>query len=576
MAIPEKRYIFAANNLSIPMKHLFLLFLLTPLLVLAQRADWMGELPDSAYLSELSVPGSHDTGTGYEFESVFLQAFSQTQTLTIDEQLARGIRAFDFRPRATGGTLKCAHGVATLKLTFADALASIVGFLAEHPTEFAVLHLLYATEYDSEQNDYNALLTTLLRSETVAPRLIAFRPDLTVADMRGRILLLSRNDMPACEGYVGGVFSGWPGDSEDFATQKRASIENRRRDFDAASRAKAAVQDISTYSSGHADTKTTAMQRLLAYTQRPRQLTSASQQLFVLNFLSAYAGSLSLSTSYADNAAIQNAALVAYLADHTGPTGFVMMDYAGVDDAQPVSSAQTMGLAAVNAIIDNNFRYLPRAHAAAAPDGFEDVTHLLANPCFEAATKWKNTNGFTATQLGVAEQYDKTFDTYQLVSSAPAGTYRLTCQGFYRHGSLDQARQRHDDGSERLLARLYLGAKTNFATLPSIFSAGLDPVANTLWEANVDLNGEQLYAVDTLEYTLTAPKNLRIGVTKSTAAATDWTTFTNFRLYYRPLPDAVAAPRAEERDEKVYTIGGQQVSRAGHGVFIIGGKKVVK
>lgn len=570
---------------------LLLSLLLFPLLAVAQRTDWMRDLPDEAYLSEVSIPGSHDSGTASEFESIFLQAFSQTQTLSIDEQLERGVRAIDLRPRVVSGELRCAHGIATLKLTMANALKSVVDFLNAHPTEFVVAHLLYATEYDSEQNDYNTLLTTLLTSETIKPHLIKFAPALTVADMRGKLLLLSRNDMKACTGYTGGVFSGWPGDSEDWFTQKHASIENRYRDYSTLSKAKAAVQDISTYSSGKAQTKTDAALRLADFMQQHRVYLSPVQQTFSLNFLSAYSGSLSLSTGYADNAAIQNKAIADHLSDHTGPVGIIMMDYAAVDDAQPVSKAATMGLEAVNAIIDNNFRYLPLSHARTAPDGFEEVTNLIKNAAFEVnAQRWQNTNGFTATQMGVAEQYNKNFDTYQTITSAPAGTYRLVLRGFYRCGGADEAYKSHHDGTEQRLALAYLGDKTNTMPLPSIYASpqaandanngwsGLFP--NTLWEANVDLNAEQYYETDMLEYEQPTTQSLRLGVMKTQTIAYDWTTFTDFRLFYRPLADAITAPQQDaQAPQTVYTLSGQRLpatAKLPRGLYIQDGHKTIR
>lgn len=63
---------------------------------------------------------------------------------------------------------------------------------------------------------------------------------------------------------------------------------------------------------------------------------------------------------------------------------------------------------------------------------FEDNT---GNPDFNGnnGRGWSGT-GFTATNKGVAEFYNTTFDAYQELPYMPAGEYTLTCSGFYRNG----------------------------------------------------------------------------------------------------------------------------------------------
>ena len=90
----------------------------------AYADDWMGRLPDHAYVAQLSIPGTHDTATGEGFLSSSPEGdtFSKAQDLTLSEQLEDGIRAFDFRPSYKDGYLNCAHGISQTNITFQKGL----------------------------------------------------------------------------------------------------------------------------------------------------------------------------------------------------------------------------------------------------------------------------------------------------------------------------------------------------------------------------------------------------------------------------------------------------------------------
>ena len=51
--------------------------------------NWMSELPDNAYVAQVSIPGTHDTATGH---GTTMDTYSKTQEITIDQQLELGIR----------------------------------------------------------------------------------------------------------------------------------------------------------------------------------------------------------------------------------------------------------------------------------------------------------------------------------------------------------------------------------------------------------------------------------------------------------------------------------------------------
>ena len=151
-------------------------------------SDWMKYLPDNVYLSQVSMPGSHDActmyGSHYEYKSgmpgeryhfkwlqnvVFgymnVTKIIKAQELSIEEQLAAGVRMFDLRPSASGSSLQdlpIHHGIAALgdptrggytpggsgrqelsPFMLSHLLDRFVNFLNEHPDETVLIHMKY-------------------------------------------------------------------------------------------------------------------------------------------------------------------------------------------------------------------------------------------------------------------------------------------------------------------------------------------------------------------------------------------------------------------------------------------------
>jgi hypothetical protein len=84
---------------------------------------------------------------------------------------------------------------------------------------------------------------------------------------------------------------------------------------------------------------------------------------------------ISMSDGYRDNASHTNAFIVDYLRNNEpGPTGIIMMDYAGVDESNGYA---TQGKALVEAIINNNFGYLEDALSVSAPQASESANSTV-------------------------------------------------------------------------------------------------------------------------------------------------------------------------------------------------------
>ena len=224
-------------------------------------------------------------------------------------------------------------------------------------------------------------------------------------------------------------------------------------------------------------------------------------------------------------------------------------------------------------------------------EGETDLTFLLKNPGFdEYGSGWSGT-AFSAAGPDVAEFFNTTFDTYQVLRDMPAGTYRFLCQGFYRDGDYVVAYPARQNGTEQLRAELYVNDVAQpFMSLfdesvPYTYSPYTYP--DNVWTAHSAFNIDGEYAANEVEYKLEQRGDLRLGIVKDEHKTNDWTCFDNFRLYFKALPTAIREMTGTSVDGPVdvYTVSGVKV-RSGvasgkvvdglaEGIYIVGGRKVV-
>lgn len=121
--------------------------------------NWMSGIKDSALLSDISIPGTHDSGT--KLVDGIYGAWATTQPLTITEQLNAGIRYFDLRLEYTTSVyynVRIVHGSIVCyneqggHLRLWEVLEDMYSFLRSHPSETVIV----SVKQDAG-NDINAL-----------------------------------------------------------------------------------------------------------------------------------------------------------------------------------------------------------------------------------------------------------------------------------------------------------------------------------------------------------------------------------------------------------------------------------
>ena len=570
------------------MKKSLTIALLLLLAVPLHAENWMKRLPDNAYISTLSIPGSHDTGTGSGFPGIstsiygpFGDRYARTQDKNLEEQWNIGVRAFDFRPCIKDSYINVNHGIMPTNLRFDDALYFLRDKLIENPSEFAIIHLLHASDGDNNASNYGERLLELLNRDDLKDFFVEFKNTLTVRDMRGKILLLSRDQY--ADKPVGGFFRNWTGQL-DWNAQRNGQITGLDGET-----AKLYVQDFAeTHREGDLDRKVAAVKQLLDFSTKHKTSTATSI-VWVYNFASAYSKTsrlyipfivdqeISSSDGYRDNAAHTNAAIIEYLADPSntaGPTGIILADYVGVNSS---NGYETRGQELVDALIANNFRYLKDMYQVGENDATAskplDMSARIVNPCF-------NSNlllGWEGNQFGAenpkenAEHFNCDFDTHQTISNLPNGVYAIGCKAFYRCGEAQEAYE-HFRLKDRTLRNAQLYATTGLETLTfpivSPFSKSITVAKGVGREAYANNGTRKYYIPDDMiaaghyMHTLGYYENvvfagvdnhtLTFGVSKSQMAGIDWCVFDDFTLtYYGNTEDAYKKWLTEMKKRKV-------------------------
>lgn len=187
----------------------------------------------------------------------------------------------------------------------------------------------------------------------------------------------------------------------------------------------------------------------------------------------------------------------------------------------------------------------------------KDLTSKIVNANYDdGGNGWSGTG--PSLQHGVAEHYNKTYNTYQKITGMPNGVYAVSMSGFYRAGNAEPAYQNwKNKTAEAYYAKLYAVAGED-----SVRTAIMSPFKGV--SPGNSLGGNESSVTDG-DYTYYVPNDreaaanyfaagyyadnkvlvgindgtLTIGLDKTQSIGGDWTTFDNWKLtYYGNKADA--------------------------------------
>ncbi|XP_059364806.1 1-phosphatidylinositol phosphodiesterase-like [Carassius carassius] len=136
---------------------------------------WMRTLDDNKLISDITIPGTHDSLALHGGPAAECQAW------LLEDQLNAGIRYFDLR--VSGDELKVVHGPISQHTTFFEAFNTIKEFLSRFQTETVLVRLKHSSKFPDQvisqlENDSKSWVRNDI------PR---------IGDVRGNVVFVQKN-----------------------------------------------------------------------------------------------------------------------------------------------------------------------------------------------------------------------------------------------------------------------------------------------------------------------------------------------------------------------------------------------
>lgn len=157
--------------------------------------NWMKNLSDNTLISEINLPGTHDSCTC----CVQFAFLAKCQKMNITQQLNAGIRYLDIRVEKDGEKLKLVHDVADCKnpgntrhkLYLEDIISDCKNFLTQNPTE-TILFCYKRDDGANQEETFDVFFENYLNKDTIWYK--ENRVPL-LKETRGKIALLNRDNV---------------------------------------------------------------------------------------------------------------------------------------------------------------------------------------------------------------------------------------------------------------------------------------------------------------------------------------------------------------------------------------------
>ena len=301
--------------------------------------DWLSMVRDETKVCKLTIPGTHDTMTGMGFyQPVLKYIFNTTaisQVSTLEEQMNSGLRFFDIRPVVSTDTiakkkiLRLTHGISELDLTFEWTIDQLQSFLKAHPSEFFIVKLQFDNGFEDQKELYSLLSDVLHMPKYQGLFVENWRPDITVSEMRGKILLLSRFDLRLYNiiYHYPIVYCDWPDEDPDVEedinpeAQRSCAMYNMDNDTIMATLYKQDYYKTTTEKRMRNKQKT-----VIDMMHTAREATAGDKDIWIVNHCSAYTEVSP--RGYITNASNLHPLVIDDLQTYEGTVGIIPMDMA--------------------------------------------------------------------------------------------------------------------------------------------------------------------------------------------------------------------------------------------------------
>lgn len=223
-----------------------------------------------------------------------------------------------------------------------------------------------------------------------------------------------------------------------------------------------------------------------------------------------------------------------------------------------------------------------------------DMAILMKNPDFDTdASGWV---GAPTVSNGVAEHYNKTFNTYQVLNGLKNGIYRLEVSALYRTGENDGG-EAYKNGTEKITAKIT--ANEEEVPVMSLYAWPYEGATEGLGDTDLkngyvnsmymaSLSFAEGHYQNELEVKVTDGR-LKIGLSCNSSQWDCWCCFDHFRLTYLGAGDelSVTAPEVKQGETvNVYSVSGvllkshvkpeEALDGLASGTYIVGNRKIMK
>lgn len=353
-------------------------------------SNWITPLDDDIYVSQLSIPGTHDAAT---YDGTIFNA-GRTQGYSIQQQWDMGVRAFDLRPAwqetyslllwdwgwQGDGEMWIWHGLTATSESFIGTLDTLRENLLkpESENELAIVIFKHESEWGLDlsegkmkRNDesywQNAMATLLndyeekYNAKDGSDIFATFTPNMTVGDCRGKILLLCRDWTPytTTGKPTHGAYMGW---GHSRTGTKNETIygkdDNSSTIFfvqDCYAASEASLSDGESYTEVKWTVISDFIDEAIQFKDHIKY-PSSNGMPWMINHTSGYTGRSGTESLYQENAEYQNIRFYEKITQLTepGPLGIIMSDWVGTRSA---GGYQVYGDLLPQAIIDNNYKF---------------------------------------------------------------------------------------------------------------------------------------------------------------------------------------------------------------------------
>ena len=149
----------------------------------ANNRRWMTALKNDLRLSDLTIPGTHDTMSLHGTDYV------RTQTMDLWSQLVSGVRVLDIRCAIAGEQFKIYHGNIYQNANFTDVLRTVTVFLHQNPGETVMMRVKEENTNDPEMFE-NIFHLAYWQGPYRSYMWRGKNPNPTLDEVRGKIVIL--------------------------------------------------------------------------------------------------------------------------------------------------------------------------------------------------------------------------------------------------------------------------------------------------------------------------------------------------------------------------------------------------